>query len=156
MSRPSVLTYGTLQSTQVKSLTEVVARALIWHYLVSDLEFMDLHRIVHRDVKPANHMVTTGDIVWPPPSKDRPHSFVAISFFPDEGRAAESPPSTAIHRLYLCTLILLMILQPTDLYICLLDLSLHRRYVLAFGGFRCRRQDPTRRLLRRRLGYEGE
>ena len=100
-SHPIVLIYGTLQSNQVESLTDDVARSLIWQH-VSALKFMHIKRIAHHDEKPANLLVTAGDIVWPLQSSNRPHSFVANSVFRDKDQVAlPRPYITSIAPIYL-------------------------------------------------------
>ena len=94
MSRPIVLIHSTLQSNKVEPRIKSVARALIWQ-LVSALEFMHLQPILHRDVKLANLLLTTGKVFWRPQSRDRPHHFVLIPFFPDKSQIALPPLSTA-------------------------------------------------------------
>ena len=94
MSHPIVHIHGTLQLNQVETLTDDVARSLIRQFVFS-LEFRHLQRIAQRDVKPANVLVTTGDVVWPLLSSDRPHYFVVNSVYHDKGQVALPRPSTA-------------------------------------------------------------
>ena len=54
---------------------------------------------------------------------------------------AEDPRTASIEKGFECF----------GLYVCVLDLPLRHRYDLAFGGFWCRRQGSTRRLLGRQV-----